>query len=221
MRVDARASRSWGNRDQSAVMKSSVSTARSAMTLSYVRASPITPTACTGSSTANAWATRRSNPRFCQLVQEDRIGLPQNLEPLGRHFAQAANRQPRPGERMAPDERVRQPQLDAQPADFVLEQVAQRLDQLEAKLLGKPADIVVNLDGCRRPIGRAAALDHVGIKRSLSEELRPGDRACLLAKDIDEHMADSDSFFLRVDHSLERLRETGLDASITLSSARL
>ena len=39
---------------QSAVMKSSDCTARSAMTCSYVRASPITPTALTGSSTAKA-----------------------------------------------------------------------------------------------------------------------------------------------------------------------
>ena len=122
---------------------------------------------------------------------------------------------------MAPDERVGQTQLDAQPANLVLEQVAQRLDQLEAELLGQAADIVVNLDRRRRPVGCAAAFDHVGIERSLSQELRPGDRSCLLAKDIDEHVTDPDSFFLRVDHPFERLRETGRRASITLSSARL
>ena len=36
---------------------------------------------------------------------------------------------------MAPDERVGQAQLDSQPADFILEEVAKRLDQLEAKLV--------------------------------------------------------------------------------------
>src|SRR3954470_23756413 len=46
------ASRSCGRRAQSAVMPSRLSTARMAMVDSYVRASPITPTLCTGSNTA-------------------------------------------------------------------------------------------------------------------------------------------------------------------------
>ena len=36
---------------------------------------------------------------------------------------------------MAPDQGIRQTELEPQPADFVLEEVAQRLDQLEAQLL--------------------------------------------------------------------------------------
>src|SRR5437868_4102284 len=54
IRVEMRASRSYGKCVQSAVIKSSVVTQRTARALSYVRASPITPTDCTGSSTANA-----------------------------------------------------------------------------------------------------------------------------------------------------------------------
>ncbi len=41
-----------GIRAQSAVMKSCVSTARTATAFSYVRPSPMTPTLCTGSRTA-------------------------------------------------------------------------------------------------------------------------------------------------------------------------
>src|SRR5712691_8317042 len=52
MRDEMRASRSCGRRAQSAVMPSRLSTARIAAVYSYVRSSPITPTLCTGSSTA-------------------------------------------------------------------------------------------------------------------------------------------------------------------------
>src|SRR5262249_9121970 len=62
IRVETWASRSYGSRDQSAVMKSSVCTARMAMTFSYVRPSPMTPTDCTGSSTANACDVCRYQP---------------------------------------------------------------------------------------------------------------------------------------------------------------
>src|SRR5947199_1105218 len=54
IRVEILASNSYGKCDQSAVMKSSVCTARKAMTFSYVRPSPMTPTDCTGNKTANA-----------------------------------------------------------------------------------------------------------------------------------------------------------------------
>src|SRR6185312_4726531 len=54
MRLEMWASTSGGNGNQSAVMPSELVTARSATTLSYVRASPITPTLRTGSKTANA-----------------------------------------------------------------------------------------------------------------------------------------------------------------------
>ena len=50
------ASTSYGMRAQSAVMKSCDSTARIATTDSYVLPSPMTPTVCTGSSTANTCA---------------------------------------------------------------------------------------------------------------------------------------------------------------------
>src|SRR5687767_14896760 len=62
MREDIDASRSCGNRAQSAVMPSRLSTARMATVYSYVRASPITPTLCTGSSTAKLCQSRSYQP---------------------------------------------------------------------------------------------------------------------------------------------------------------
>ena len=71
---------------------------------------------------------------------------------LGRDLADDADAEPGPGERLAPDDLVGQAELGADRAHLVLEQVAQRLDQLEAHVLGEAADVVVALDrgGVRR-----------------------------------------------------------------------
>ena len=87
-------------------------------------------------------------------------------------FAQAAHGQARAGERMPPDDFFRQAELQAELADFVLEQIAQRLDQLEAELRRQAADVVVQLDRVGRAVGGGAAFDHVGIERALGQELR-------------------------------------------------
>ena len=52
---------------------------------------------------------------------------------------------------MAVDERRRQAELAAERAHLVLEQFAQRLDQLHVHAFGQAADIVVRLDGDRGP----------------------------------------------------------------------
>ena len=54
---------------------------------------------------------------------------------------------------MPPDDVLGQAELQAQRADFVLEQVAQRLDQLEAQVRGQAADVVVQLDRGGRAVG--------------------------------------------------------------------
>ena len=65
-------------------------------------------------------------------------------------------------------------------AHLVLEQVAQRLDQLEVHVLGQAAHVVVALDVGG---GLRAGLDHVGVQRALHEE----PRARVLARDLLEH----------------------------------
>ena len=99
-----------------------------------MRPSPITPTLCTGSSTAKAWLTFVVPARRAQLLEEDGVGLLQERHPLGGDLAEHAHREAGAREGMAADDLLGQPQLAAELAHLVLEQEAQRLDQLEPQV---------------------------------------------------------------------------------------
>ena len=120
------------------------------------------------------------------------------VELLPGHFAQAAHGQAGPGKRMPPDDLLGQSELQPKSADFVLEQVAQRLDQFEAQFVGQAADVVVQLDRGGRAVGRGAAFDHVGIERSLGQEVGAFDLRGLVGEAIDERVPDAAPFLLRI-----------------------
>ena len=100
---------------------------------------------------------------------------------------------PGPGERLAPHDALGQAELLADGADLVLEQPAQRLDQLEVHLLGEAAHVVVTLDLGGLP---RAALDDVAVERALHEELGVDELARLLLEAADELLADDLAFVL-------------------------
>ena len=77
-------------------------------------------------------------------------------------------------ERLAPHDLLGQAELLADRAHLVLEQVAQRLDELEVHVVGEAADVVVRLD---HRVVAAARLDDVGVERALHEEPRVVDRS--------------------------------------------
>ena len=114
-----------------------------------------------------------------------------------RDLARAADREARPRERMAADERLGQAELAAERPHLVLEQLAQRLDQLHVHALGQAADIVVRLDGDRRAAGERHALDHVGIERALRQEFGAADLLRLGLEHVDEQPADGLALVLR------------------------
>src|SRR5205823_634743 len=71
---------------------------------------------------------------LADLVLEDVVGLAQHVEALARGFAaDDADREPGAGERLAPHQALGQAQLGPDGAHLVLEQRAQRLDELEAE----------------------------------------------------------------------------------------
>ena len=77
---------------------------------------------------------------------------------------------PGPGERLAPDHPLRQAELLADAAHLVLEEEAERLDELHLHVGRKPADVVVRLDERGDAVLAAAGLDDVRVERPLDEE---------------------------------------------------
>ena len=65
---------------------------------------------------------------------------------------------PGPGKGWRPTKRFRQAELAAEHAHLVLEQLAQRLDQLQLHALGQAADIVVRLDGDAGPLNETDSI---------------------------------------------------------------
>src|SRR6478735_10819881 len=111
-----------------------------------------------------------------QLLACDGIGLAQDVEALPGDLTDDPDAQAGTGERLSPHDLRWQTELLADQPDLVLEEGAQRLDELELEVVGKAADVVVGLDvgGARSP----TRLDDVGVERALDEE---GDLLAALA----------------------------------------
>ena len=101
----------------------------------------------------------------------------------------------------------RQTQFAPQFAHLVLEQLAQRLDELHVHALGQAADIVVRLDGDGRAAGEGHALDHVRVERALGEEGRTADLFGLGLEHLDEQSADGLALGFGVGNALESAEE--------------
>ena len=72
------------------------------------------------------------------------------VDPFGGDLAQDAHAQAGPGERLTQHDLVGQAELLAELADLVLEQVAQRFDELQRHVVGQATDVVMALDDRRR-----------------------------------------------------------------------
>ncbi len=132
---------------------------------------------------------------------------------LARDFAEAADGEAGAGEGVPPDDFFGQAELQAELADFVFEQVAQRLDEVEAEFGGEAADVVVQLDRGGGAVLSGAAFDDVGVERALGEEFGVFDLRRFVGEAIDERVADDAAFFLRVGDAGERARGSGLRPS--------
>mgnify|MGYP000505950546 CR=1 FL=1 len=104
-----------------------------------------------------------------QLVDEDRIRLAQQLGVFGLDGAQDAHTEARPRKRMAIDHIVRQPELDPELANLVLEQFAQRFYKVKLHNLRQAADIMMRFD--RSLTAKTDRLDNIRIQRPLCQEL--------------------------------------------------
>ena len=101
---------------------------------------------------------------------------------------------------------IGQAELLAHDPHLVLEELPQRLDELQAHPLRQAADVVMALDRGRRAL-EGDALDHVGIEGALGEKSASPDRSCLFLEDLDEDASDDLAFSLRVLHPLQGGKE--------------
>ena len=182
-------------------MKSVVCT-RAARPLLVRAASPMTPTERTGKNTANACAMLSYQLAVgiacgAELVDEDRVGAAQRSAHSRRTSPRIRTPSPGPGNGWRNDLFARQAHLKAELAHFVLEELAQRLEQRQMQCLGQPADIVMRLDRVRLVAFRGGRLDDVGIDRALRE---PADLAQLrrfALEHVDEQPTDDLALALR------------------------
>ena len=149
---------------------------------------------------------RRVEVRRADFFVHDGVGPAQHVQARFGDLAQAAHREPRAGEGVAPEHVVRHAHGLARAAHLVLEQLAQRLDQLELHAFGQAADVVVALDHRARS-AHADALDHVRVERALHEPLDVLDLRGVLVEDLDELAADDLALLLGIGDARERVEE--------------
>src|SRR3546814_9114739 len=90
--------------------------------------------------------------------------LAENVAAFLTHFARNANSKPWPRKGMPTDKDVRQAQFTAQLTHLILEQFAQRFNQLHVHAVGKAANIMMALDRYRWPAGKADAFNYIWVK---------------------------------------------------------
>ncbi|KAF5038565.1 hypothetical protein DSECCO2_552940 [anaerobic digester metagenome] len=110
---------------------------------------------------------------------------------------------------MAPDDEVRQAQLARHLAHFVLEQFAQRLDELQVHLFRQAAHVVVALDDGGRALVRHR-LDDVGVQGALRQEVHVPEGLGFLVEHLDEGVADDLALLLGVFHAFQLVEEAAL-----------
>src|SRR5690606_22821532 len=104
-----------------------------------------------------------------ELFDEDGIGLAQQFSVLVLDLAQDAHSKAWAGERMAIDHGRRQAQGDTQLSNFVLEQLAQRLEQLQIERIGQTTNIMMRFDGNSLARLGAGRFDHVRVDGALGQ----------------------------------------------------
>ena len=130
-------------------------------------------------------------------------------------MASASRRMRRRSGVMAQGDFFRQAELGADFADFVFEQLAQWLDELELHVLRQAPDVVVALDQGGGVTGDGDALDHVGIEGALGEKFEAGfgsgfgQRFHGVVEDADEFIADDLPFPLGGSDPFQPAKEAG------------
>ena len=141
------------------------------------------------------------------LFHQNRIGFPQDIEPLFGDLADDPDGKPRAGKRLPPDHVIGHPELLSEQPNLVLEEVLQRFDELQFHPFGEPPHVVVGFDDGAWPTEGRAGFDQVRVEGSLGEEFRITDLPRLFIENLDENPSDDFPLPLRVRHPAEAVEE--------------
>ncbi len=108
---------------------------------------------------------------------------------------------------MPEDHLARQSEFESQFPHFVLEELAQRLQQLQVQRLGQSAHVVVRFDRVRLLRFRPGRFDDVRVDRSLRQPLHVGELRRFALEDVDEDPADDLALLLRIGNARQRRQE--------------
>ena len=108
--------------------------------------------------------------RALHFFSDDRVGAAQQSRRSCVISPSTRTARPGPGNGWRQTNSSSSPSSQPDAPHLVLEQLPQRLDELEAHALRQPADVVMALDRRGRPDDRHA-LDDVGIERALRQEV--------------------------------------------------
>lgn len=149
---------------------------------------------------------------FFEFFAVDGVGLPEDVAFFLGDFTEDADAEAGAGEGVAPDEGRVDAELEADFADFVFEEFAQRLEDFQGHVFRQAAYVVVALDD--GGIGAAAAFDDVGVDGALAEVVDVADFGGFFFEDADEFFADDFAFALGVGDAGEFAEEAvfGVDA---------
>ncbi len=111
------------------------------------------------------------------------------IEAVAREGAENPDREARSWKRLPDEELAIEAEVSAHGSHFVLEKLAQRLDQREAHALGQAANVMMALDHRRRPAD-GDRLDHVRIQGPLCQIVEAPELVRLGLEDIDKRRAD-------------------------------
>ena len=137
------------------------------------------------------------------LFHQHRVGVPEDDEPFFGHLADDPHRKPRSRKGLSPDDIVGHPELFSEEPDLVLEEVLQRLDELQLHFFRESPHVVVGFDdGAGSAKGRLG-FDQIRIERPLGEKLRTFDLLGLPVEDLDEDPADDLPLPFRIRHPLQ------------------
>ena len=140
------------------------------------------------------------------LFRDDCVGAPQQVEPRLRDLTEDADRESGPREWLANDELFIQPELPADLADLVLEEFAQRFDELHPHAFRQAAHVVMALDECGLP-NHGDRLNHIRVERPLREEVDLAQLVRFRLEHVDERGADDLALLLGIRDALQGPQE--------------